>query len=222
MTGAVQEPIALNAKSHPPTGVRSPVAFEVPVRCSNTEQSFLRFILDLQARVAVNDRFNLLEASAILRRLLLDASPIVHLVNREYRQQLRFLVVPEHQVKETGVGPVFQFTRLCPDYADPTELQSVNLDAFLRREVLRDHERAFTVRDVIDVCANVKGGIHFGDPVSQSEQSLITLDKKYLPFFVDASLAALPGIAWTVVVGLSSLIQAIIERRNRVSGEGDG
>ena len=74
--------------------------------------------------------------------------------------------------------------------------------------------QAFTVRDVIDVCANLKGGIHFDDPVSQAEQSLIKLDRTYLPFFVDASLAALPGIAWTVVVGARPLIETVLRKHH--------
>jgi hypothetical protein len=81
--------------------------------------------------------------------------------------------------------------------------------------VLHDQARAFTVRDVIDVCANLKGGIHFGQPVSQTDQALIKLDQNYLPFFVDASLAALPGIAWTAIAGARALIDAI-QRKYRV------
>ncbi len=216
VTQPADEPLKLDAKSHPPTGFRSQSAFQVPDACSDTERSFLRFVLDLQARIAVKDRFNLLEASAILRRLLLDARPLLHLVNREHRQQLRFPMVPERQVKEAGEGPVFQFMSLCPDFADPAEIESLTFDAFLGTEVLRDHERAFTVRDVIDVCANLKGGIHFDDPVSQSDQSLIKLDKNYLPFFVDGSLAALPGIAWTVAAGVRPLIDTILRKHNRV------
>ena len=120
LTESTDEFIKLDAKSHPPAGFRSQRAFHVPETCSDIERSFLRFLLDLQTRVLVKDRFNLLEVSAILRRLLLDARPILHLVNREHRQQLRFPFASERQVKDTGEGPVFQFMNLCPDFADPT------------------------------------------------------------------------------------------------------
>lgn len=66
------------------------------------------------------------------------------------------------------------------------------------------------MRDVIDVCANLKGGIHFDDPTSQSEESLIKLDKSYLPFFVDVSFAVLPGIGWTTISGTHPLVEAIL------------
>lgn len=214
VTEPTEHPVKLDAKSHPPTSFRSEFSFEVPDRCDDRERSFLRFVLDLQARVMIKDRFNLLEASAILRRLLLDARPILHLVNREHRHQLRFPFVLQSQVKDIGESSAFRFTNLCPDFADAAEIQSMPLDAFLGAEVLRDHAQAFSVRDVIDVCANLKGGIHFGDPVSQADQALKKLDENYLPFFVDASLAALPGIAWTVVGGVRPLIEAILKKHH--------
>ena len=208
-------PVALKAASHPPTHFRHQHSFEIPQRCNDVEQSFLRFTLDLQARIASNDRFDLREASAILRRLLLDARPIIHLVNRAYRQKLQFPFVEERHIKEVSKGPAFQFSNLCPDFADPAEIQMLTLDAFLAKPVLWNQERSFTVRDVVDVCANLKGGIHFGEPVSQEEKSLIKLDKNYLPFFIDASLAALPGIGWTTINGTRSVIDAILTAQTR-------
>lgn len=205
-------PIELKADSQPPTGFRRPVTFAVPTDCGDVGRSFLRFILDLQARIAANDRFNLLEASAILRRLLLDASPVLHLANREHRRKLFFPFVPERLTSVSGTQPTFQFINLCPFFADPLKIQKLNLQEFLATPVIRDHERAFTVHNVIDVCANLKGGIHFGKPVSQMDKSLITLDKNFLPFFLDASLAALPGIAWTTICGSTPLIEAILNQ----------
>jgi hypothetical protein len=215
ISGINDGPLALKASSHPPTNFRHQLSFAIPQHCNDVEQSFLRFTLDLQARIATNDRFNLREASAILRRLLLDARPIIHLVNRTHRQKLRFPFVEELHMKEVPEGPAFQFSNLCPDFADPAEIQMLTLDDFLAKPVLRDQERSFTARDVVDVCANLKGGIHFGEPVSQAEESLIKLDKNYLPFFVDASFAALPGIGWTTINGTRSLIDAILTAQTR-------
>lgn len=208
-------PVALEASSHPPTRFRQQVGFAIPQGCIDVELSFLRFTLDLQARIATNDPFNLREASAILRRLLLDARPIIHLVNRTYRQKLRFPFVEERHIKEPPEGPAFQFSNLCPDFADPAKFQILSLDDFLAKPVLRDRERSFTVREVVDVCANLKGGIHFGEPLSQEEASLIKLDRSYLPFFVDATFAALPGIGWTTINGTRPLLDAILTARTR-------
>jgi len=207
-----ESPIDLKAIGHPPTGFRRQLTFTIPAGCIDVKQSLLRSILDLQARIATDDRFNLREASAILKRLPLHAHPVLHLANRVHRQKLRFPFVVERHVKDVDEEPAIQFLNLCPDFADPAAIQMLTLDEFLAKAVLRDHERAFTVRDVIDVCANLKGGIHFGEPESQAEESLIQLDTNYLPFFVDASLAALPGIGWTTIVVTRSLTEAILDK----------
>lgn len=211
----VSEPFVLECKTHPPTGFRNHAAFRIPTGCEDVEQSFLRFILDLQQRVAVNDRFDLLEASAILRRLLLDAGPILHIVNRSYRERLRFPIVhrdPESLYDQAGQKPSFDHVVLSPAFADPSDIRHLTLDEFLSKPVLYGSQGAYTVRDVIKVCANLKGGIHFDDPATSVEQALVELDKNYLPFFIDASLASLPDIAWAAINGSRPLIEAILKR----------
>ncbi|MGH8746751.1 MAG: hypothetical protein ACREUK_09700 [Burkholderiales bacterium] len=104
---SADEPIVLTAVSHPPTNFRTLVRFAIPPGCTDEEQSFLRFLLDLQARITTNDRFNLRESSAILRRLLLDGRPVVHLANRVHRQRLRFPFVTERQIVAIHEGPAF-------------------------------------------------------------------------------------------------------------------
>lgn len=212
------EPIVLDCKSHPPTGFRDPVAFQIPTGCEDVEQSFLRFILDLQQRIAVNNRFDLLEASAILRRLLVDARPILHIVNRSYRERLRFpIATRDHELlyDQAGQKPEFDHVALSPTYADLNCIKYLTLDEFLCAPALFGFQRAFTVCEVIKVCANLKGGIHFGDPKSSLEESLIALDKDYAPFFIDASLASLPDIAWAAINGCRPLTEAILRRHER-------
>jgi len=209
------EPVALDCETHPPSGFRDPVAFKIPAECEDVEQSFLRFILDLQQRTSVTDRFDLLEASAILRRLFLDRRPILHSVNRSYLERLRFPIAsrdPELLYDQAGQRPEFDHVALSPAFTDPNDVRHLTLDEFLRAPVLYGSQRSYTVRDVIKVCANLKGGIHFGDPETSVQESLIALDKVYLPFFIDASLASLPDIAWAAINGVRPLIAAILRR----------
>jgi hypothetical protein len=217
-TNTPQVPVVVIAKSHPSTGFRIPLEFAVPSSCDAVEQNLLRSILELQQRVAETDKFNLLQAAAILRRLLLDASPVIHLANKEYKASLRFPVVDERSTTNVDLGPVFTLINFCPDFADTAEISLLSLDKLLAKAVLRDNERDFSVRDVIKVCANLKGGIHFGEPESQEEKSLIRLDEKYLVFFSEASLAALPGIVWSVIVGLRPLVDAIFAKYGAIGG----
>lgn len=207
--------IVLECKSNPPTGFRNHAVFQVPNRCEDVEQSFLRFILDLQYRTAVSNRFDLLEASAILRRMLLDARPIIHIVNRAYHERLRFPIVksnPELLYDQAGEKPSFHYVALSPAFADQSDIRHLKYDEFLSTPALHGSQGAYAVRDVIKVCANLKGGIHFDTPTTSLEQTLIELDKNYLPFFIDASLASLPDIAWATVNGCRPLIEAILRR----------
>ena len=212
------EPVVLECKSHPPTGFRNHDAFQIPASCEVVEQSFLRFILDLQHRIAVHNRFDLLEASAILRRLLIDARPILHIVNRSYHERLRFPIVhrdPELLYVQAGEKPSFDHLALSPVFADPSDIRLLKFDEFLGTPALHGSQGTYTVRDVIKVCANLKGGIHFDDPSTSVEQTLLELDKNYLPFFIDASLVSLPDIAWAAINGSRPLIEAILKRHGR-------
>lgn len=210
---AEKELVELRAFRQQPTYLRNQLNFNIPKHCSDVEETLLRFVLDLQARIVVRDRFNLREASAILRRLLLDARPIIHLVNRNYRQKLWFPFIEERHINKVPDGSTFRFVNLCPEFADPAEIELISLDKFLAVPVVWDKERSFTVRDVIDVSANLKGGIHFDEPVSQEQRSLIKLDKRYLPDFVDASFAALPGIGWSTISSARPLVDEIVRVR---------
>jgi hypothetical protein len=215
-TNTTQLPVVVIAKNHPSTGFRKPLEFAVPSTCDAVEQNLLRSILELQQRVAATDTFNLLQAAAILRRLLLDASPVIHLANKGHRASLRFPVVDEHRTRNVDLGPVFTFINFCPDFAATDEIGLLSLDKLLATAVLRDNERNFSVREVIKVCANLKGGIHFDQPESQEEKALIGLDKKYLVFFSEASIATLPSIAWSVIAGLRPLVDAILTKHQAV------
>jgi len=211
----VSEPVVLECKTHPPTGFRNNAVFQIPAGCEAVEQSFLRFILDLQHRTAVNNRFDLLDASAILRRLLLDARPILHIVNRSYHERLRFPIAhrdPELLYEQAGQKPSFSHVALSPAFADPSDIKHMRLDEFLSAPALHGSQGSYTVRDVIKVCANLKGGIHFDDPSTSVEQALVELDKNFFPFFIDASLASLPDIAWAAINGSRPLIEAILKR----------
>ena len=211
----VSEPVVLECKSHPPTGFRNHAVFRIPAGCEPVEQSFLRFTLDIQHRTAGSDRFDLLEASAILRRLLLDTRPILHLVNRSYHERLRFPIAhkePELLYETAGQKPSFDYVALSPAFADPNDIRHLKFDEFLSTPAIHGSQGTYTVRDVIKVCANLKGGIHFDDPSTSVEETLVELDRNYLPFFIDASLASLPDIAWATINGSRPLIEAILKR----------
>ena len=61
---------------------------------SQQEQLFIRTIEDLEKRIIDNDPYEILGASALIRKLFLDDNPLVNQVNRKYKIKLQFDVCP--------------------------------------------------------------------------------------------------------------------------------
>jgi hypothetical protein len=175
------------------------------------EERLIRSLLELQERVVHADRIHLLEASSILRRILLDAHPLAHSVNRTYKCRIKFPVVPERVDDNAPEGSTYTYINLSPLYASNDEVRLVSWDQFLALIAVRGKDEAFTVREVLDVCANVKGGVHFDDPKSEIADQLLNLDKQFQPALIDASLHAVADLSWCVQRGLRPLVENILD-----------
>lgn len=206
--------ISLNSKDRVATGLREKLIFRIPSGLSIEEERLIRSVAELQDRIACADRVNLLEASAILRRLLLDARPLVHLVNRVYRCKLLFPVVQERTESKILLSANIAPLSSAPQFAPAGQLVQLPLEAFLAQAVVRRENFICSVRDVIDVCANTKGGIHFDEPRTDVAQQILALDQQSQPAFIDASLYALADFSWSVIHGLRPLIAEIEARHS--------
>ena len=49
-------------------------------------------------------------------------------------------------------------------------------DQFLAYRVIYSNDRYFTIRDIIDHCANVLGGVHLGEPKTDTQKGLSELE----------------------------------------------
>ena len=202
--------VSIRAKSKPPTGFRNEIIISVQPEANAIDSRFLGSIADLQMRLRAGTLNDLLDASGILRRLFTDERPLVHLVNRAYGLRPHFTVaIDGHRAVALEEEPTFVFSNPSPDFADETELEQLSFDKFLALPLLRDGTRTFSARDVIDVCANTKGGIHFGTRKTPESVALLEIDRCFQPFLIEASLAALPGLAWSAINGLRPLIHAM-------------
>lgn len=207
--------LEIYSPSQAPTRLREHLMVQTSPHLTLEEERLIRSLTELQSRIIHADRFHLLEASGILRRLLLDTFPLVHLVNREYHCKLLFPLVPERAGLREPEGSTYTYVNLAPCFSSPDEVVMLPLDSLLSQSVVKGLDMAFSVRDVINFCANTKGGIHFDKPKSQMARQLLSLDTSFQPALVDASLHALADFSWCVLQGLRPLLTEIEVKRQR-------
>jgi hypothetical protein len=180
------------------------------------DQLFLHTVDDLKSRLTAGDPYDVLSASALLRKLLLDGDPLVHQVNRTRRTKLRFLVVDvKPPVLSDGTMPSVW---IAGDGLDPaTDLfrrkgREVTLDRFFGTQVVVSFGRAQTVRDVVLFVANVMGGVHAGAPRTEKEKALTAVTNQLFLGGLSAATSQIGSIGRVALQGMEPLYSAIVDQ----------
>lgn len=174
---------------------------------NRTESLFLDTIEDIQQKLSQPSHYNLIRAAGLLRQLLLDGAPLVHQVNREYREILAFEVVPG--LDGVPLTPEYHWCDISPDTGPPIPSRHVNLPGFLATPCLAVRGQRFSVHEVISCCANVLGGVHWAAPKTERELSLVALQNTIeagSESMIDATLRSICSVA---VWGLEPLLRAM-------------
>ncbi len=179
---------------------------------NNRERLFLDTLAYLEATSSSPDWYGLIKASGSLRLLLLDAEPLVHQVNRDYRLKLQFTF---RELPKTGQENVIAAWVRLPKGNNPrdeSKTTTAGLDTFLAAGCLGVAGKVITVRDVILTNANVKGGVHLGRLGKEdvSEAGVLMVDRVINVGGAEASLAALRGIIQVTLEGLKPLADAVV------------
>jgi len=130
---------------------------------------------------------NLLDASAILRRLLTDDRCLLHKVAKGRDFKPRFAVAvrdkmePPEEVKKYGITKLaFLWTNPSLDIRDGMPTRELGLDAFLAEPVHQIDQTMITVKQLINYVANVGGGVHQGAPKNRDNAPTIDASAKVL------------------------------------------
>lgn len=142
------------------------------------EKLFLDMYSELKERFNQADGYNILKGSGLVRQLLVDENSIIDQVNRAYRikilykVQRRFSILTE-RIQEDGTvwKAMYGMTFLSPK-DDSESYELLKKDDFFKYEVLFHYEKRFTVLDVIKICANKYGGVHYDEKLSEKEDEL--------------------------------------------------
>lgn len=129
---------------------------------------FIDTLKDLSARITPGTEYDLVRASGLLRQLLLDQTPLIHLVNRQTRMKLIFEIK-----KWPDTNPQIGKLQLqSPEPDDEMPRIKVDFDSFLSTNVLFFHEHAYTVKDIIKTISNIQGGVHRDRPKNDKDSNL--------------------------------------------------
>lgn len=179
---------------------------------SHVEVLFLKTLQDLGSRAAETDEYEILGASALIRKLLIDGLPLVDQVNQQYRLKLTFEIsesspsipgVPEPAVWSVQDG-------LDPETSRPGKSRkTVNRDQLLSTVLAIVEGKSYSLRDIVLFEANVMGGVHAGSPKEEKEKVLQIINNGLAIGGYRTSLRQLQAISRVVLKGLEPLRVAV-------------
>jgi hypothetical protein len=151
---------------------------------TNQEKIFLNIISELKKRYENQTEYDILKASGLIRQLLVDSNPIIEQVNRKYKLKITYRVqerikLPFERFNEDGTAwkPLYGIVFITPQENSPVEL--LNRDDFFKYELLSYHNEMINVLEVIKICANKYGGIHYDEKRNLKESSIDVTHKAF-------------------------------------------
>lgn len=175
--------------------------------CSNDERLFVATLADIDRKVLAGGWYNLIRASGLLRQLLCDENPLLHVVNRAHHVAIRFETV-DFRTPPPG-SPDVHWQALDPRMFPGAQTVVCNLGQFLAAPCLRWQGHEATVKDLIRTCANAKGGVHLGSARTENEQAVIDWDKACVILGEQPSLRVIAGICRVALSGCREVVDAI-------------
>lgn len=146
-----------------------------------------RFVWDIDSLVRIKEnptQPNLLEASAILRRIFMDdGEALLNKVSRGLGMKARFRVfVGSHSVdafkamtanNPVSGGPIMEYVNPDPSISQNGKTEELSADDFLRAPIHSADDKIITVKEVIRYCSDVGGGVHQGTPRKKNNAETI-------------------------------------------------
>jgi len=178
----------------------------------DNDQLFIRSLEDLENRLKSQDEYEILMIAGLLRKLLLDESPLIDQVNRRRRQKIKFTVndypVPseEKNLMFWSVEDVF-YPKTGSLFYKPIEVTKAQL---LSRTVMIYDSHSISVRELIKHVAHIQGAVHSGMPKTNKEEAMKKLAEMFGIGGLPAGLRLLCVICRVIIEGLEPLKEQIM------------
>ncbi|WP_156467800.1 MULTISPECIES: hypothetical protein [unclassified Methylobacterium] len=135
---------------------------------------------------------NLISASAILRRIFMDDGvPLIHKVARLVDLKPRFKIYSGYTKDSfedlhkalSEIAPLNHlYQNPDPSISPAAITREVGLDEFLGLPFHYAEGKSISVKDIINYCANVGGGVHKGEPKKMGRTTQEPFMKHLIPF----------------------------------------
>lgn len=202
-------PYVLKTKDGP-LPVNSLILGNIGPEKSNTEAEylFLATVSDIDKKIYAGGRYNLIKAAGLLRQLFLDSSPLIHVVNRNYRIKFEFETID--YLRQPPFTPEVHRQDLDGSMFPEAKRVKVNLDSFLKAPCFTLDGVTATVKDLILACANAKGGVHFGSAKTPQESSILDWDRTFKIIGEEPSLVTIKGVCRISLRALKPLVEKVM------------
>ena len=140
----------------------------------NVQELFIRTLDDLRSKISSLDSYECLRGAALLRQLLLDKRPLIHLAlarQKIHIDQLQFVIIDYHPAPIAYEAEFYELP-LSPELSRPLPLKSVNFSEFLKCGVFLIRGKTISIREAIKYLCHAEGGIHSDPRGTQSDLGL--------------------------------------------------
>lgn len=153
---------------------------------TSSEKILIDIICDLEERFKRRTEYDLLKAAGLIRQLLVDVNSLVEVVNKKYKVKIVYRVqkrfkMPDVSVENDGTvwKALYGMVFITPE--NNSNCEHLKKDDFFKYELLFYNGENFTVLDIIKICANKYGGIHY-DEIKNKKESLIDITHNSFTF----------------------------------------
>ncbi len=187
----------------------------------DADDLFIRTLSDLERRTTVTDEYEALMSAGLLRKLLLDSTPLMDQVNLNHRLKVRFRINGESPLERVihEDRPMYWLLgdAIDPDAFHPPGIQApvdATRSQLFARHVMSVQGNWMTVRDLISQLANIEGAVHSGKPQNPREELLEQVSRLVFIGNLPAGVRQVQSIGRVVVRGLTPLRDAVIAARD--------
>ncbi|EKD86313.1 MAG: hypothetical protein ACD_37C00360G0001 [uncultured bacterium] len=173
---------------------------------------FVKTLEDIENRMKSKDGYEILLISGLLRKLLLDGTPLIHQVNKDRKLKIRFNV--NDRMPPTG-DPSLIFWAMEDGFDPDTSVPHLSkpietdLDEMLKKQIMIINGESITVQDLIKFLSNVSGAVHAGKAKNKKELVLEGVQKTLGIGGLPAGIRSILSISRVTIKGLEPLRVAI-------------